>query len=362
MTSRTGIALARLTDFARPPIATAMPTSSSNPTLRVVYASYVLAAFALLAILYLHLLPVLLSGLLVYALVNALAPMLQRHMPGAGAHWLVVALLAAIVVGMLTFAIVGSIAYLGSEHGNPAQLFERLAPVIERARSQLPVLVVDHLPDNSEEIRLAVMDWLREHAAQLQVAGKNAARVIVHLLIGMVLGAMLALQSALDHQHGGPLTFALNTRCANLAIAFRDIVFAQVKISGLNTLFTAIFLLIVLPIFGVNLPLAKTLVLATFVFGLLPVIGNLISNTLIFVIGLSVSLWVAIAALTFLILIHKLEYFLNARIIGGQIRARAWQLLIAMLVMEAAFGLAGVVAAPIYFAYLKRELEGADLV
>ncbi len=330
--------------------------------LRIVQVSYLLAAIALLLILQLHLLPVLLSGLLVYAVVNALAPSLQRHLPGARAHWLVVALLAAIVVGLLTLAIVGSIAFLGSEHGNPSRLFERLAPVIERARAQLPALVVDHLPDNSEQIRAAAMDWLREHAAQLQLAGKNAARVIVHLLIGMILGAMLALQTALTSEPGGTLTATLTARCVHLATAFRDIVFAQVKISALNTLFTAIFLLIVLPLFGVHLPLAKTLVLATFVFGLLPVIGNLISNTLIFVIGLSVSLWVAISALTFLILIHKLEYFLNARIIGGQIRARAWQLLIAMLVMEAAFGIAGIVAAPIYFAYMKRELEAADLV
>ena len=35
-------------------------------------------------------------------------------------------------------------------------------------------------------------------------------------------------------------------------------------------------------------------------------------------------------------MIHKLEYFLNARIVGTQIRARAWELLIAMLAMEAA--------------------------
>ena len=206
------------------------------------------------------------------------------------------------------------------------------------------------------------MDWLREHAAQLQLAGKNAARVLVHLLIGMVLGAMLALQTSLPRDSTGPLTIVLNARCSNLVTAFHDIVFAQVKISALNTLFTGIFLLIVLPLFGVNLPLAKTLVVATFVCGLLPVIGNLISNTLIFVIGLSVSLWVAIAALSFLIVIHKLEYFLNARIIGGQIRARAWQLLIAMLVMEAAFGIAGIIAAPIYYAYLKRELEAGKLV
>jgi len=118
----------------------------------------------------------------------------------------------------------------------------------------------------------------------------------------------------------------------------------------------------VLPILGVHVPLAKTLVVLTFVIGLLPVIGNLLSNTAITIAALSVSLGVGIAALAFLIVIHKLEYFLNARIVGTQIHARAWELLIAMLVMEAAFGLAGVIAAPIYYAYLKSELEAKGLV
>jgi predicted PurR-regulated permease PerM len=77
---------------------------------------------------------------------------------------------------------------------------------------------------------------------------------------------------------------------------------------------------------------------------------------LITLIALSLSVYVAIAALVFLVVIHKLEYFLNARIVGGEIHARAWELLLAMLLMEAAFGLPGLVAAPIYYAYLKREL------
>ena len=37
-------------------------------------------------------------------------------------------------------------------------------------------------------------------------------------------------------------------------------------------------------------------------------------------------------------------------------------LLLAMLVMEAAFGLPGVVAAPIYYGYLKNELSARGLV
>ena len=104
------------------------------------------------------------------------------------------------------------------------------------------------------------------------------------------------------------------------------------------------------------------MVAITFLTGLLPVIGNLISNTIIVVVSLSLSLGVALASLVFLVVIHKLEYFLNARIIGSQIRARAWELLLAMLVMEATFGLSGVFMAPIYYAYLKKELAERGLI
>ena len=96
--------------------------------------------------------------------------------------------------------------------------------------------------------------------------------------------------------------------------------------------------------------------------GLLPVLGNLISNTVIVVVSLSFSLAAELASLVFLIGIHKLEYFVNARIIGGQIFARAWEILLAMLVMESVFGIPGVIAAPIYYAYVKDELKTRGLI
>ncbi len=336
------------------------------PRLAVIFAAHLLTGLALLLTIQLHLLAALLAGLLVYALIDALAPLLQRRLPGTRAHVVVVALLGALIVALLSVGILGFISFLRSEIGDPSLAFEKLMPLVERARTQLPTFVVDHLPDTIDELRTTAMDAMRQHASQLQLAGQTALRGLVHVLIGIVLGAMIALSSAAAHlrerEPPAPLAAALGTRARNLTQAFHDIVFAQVKISALNTVFTALFLLLVLPLFGVELPLAKTLVAATFVFGLLPVVGNLVSNTLIFVVGLSVSLGVGIAALVFLILIHKLEYFLNARIVGSQIRARAWEILVAMLFMEAAFGLAGVVAAPIYYAWLKRELAAAGLI
>jgi predicted PurR-regulated permease PerM len=62
------------------------------------------------------------------------------------------------------------------------------------------------------------------------------------------------------------------------------------------------------------------------------------------------------------VVIHKLEYFLNAHIIGSRIRASAWELLLAMLLMEAVFGLRGLIAAPVYYAYLKDEISSRGLV
>jgi predicted PurR-regulated permease PerM len=135
-----------------------------------------------------------------------------------------------------------------------------------------------------------------------------------------------------------------------------------VRISALNTLLTTLYLAVLLPLLGVHLPLVKTLIVLTFLAGLLPVVGNLISNTVIVVVSLSYSLGAALGALIFLIVIHKLEYFVNARIVGGEIKARAWELLLAMLVMESAFGMAGLIAAPIYYAYLKEELGARGLI
>ena len=138
--------------------------------------------------------------------------------------------------------------------------------------------------------------------------------------------------------------------------------FAQVRIAALNALFTALYLGVILPLLGIHLPLVKTMIALTFLLGMLPVVGNLASNTIIVIVSLSQSLSIAIGSLVFLVVIHKLEYFLNARIVGSQIRASAWELLLAMLVMESVFGLAGVVAAPIYYAYLKDELMAKNLI
>lgn len=327
------------------------------------FAAWILTGAALVAILLLQLLPALLAGLLVYELVHVLAPRFGfLRVARARGKLLAVGVLANLVVLTLVAAGFALWAFLHSEAGSLTALLTRLADIIEGAKGKLPGWIIDWLPGDPEGLRVAAAHWLKEHAKDLQHAGAAASRGFAHILIGMVIGAMLSLSEVGTVGEPGALAAALRERAVRLGDAFRRIVFAQVRISALNTVLTAIFLTVVLPSFGVQLPLVKTMIAITFFAGLLPVIGNLISNSVIVVVGVSQSLVVALACLGFLVVIHKLEYFVNARIVGSQIQARAWELLVAMLVMEAMFGIAGVVAAPIYYAYLKDELKARGLV
>ncbi|MFO1313821.1 MAG: hypothetical protein U1F41_17340 [Burkholderiales bacterium] len=329
---------------------------------KVTIAAWILTAVALTAVLLVHLVPALFAGLLVFELVHLASPYLERNLSNDRAKLVVVGLLAVVVVGLVSALAFAVVVFVRSDPDGPATLLSQFADVVLRARAALPAWLADFMPSDQDEVNATLAGWLKGHASDLGVAGRDVGRALVYSILGMVVGAMVALRHELAHRPLGPLAAALATRATNLGNAFRSIVFAQVRISLINTAFTAVYLAVLLPAFGVDLPLRKTLIAITFVAGLLPVVGNLISNTFIVVTSLSVSGEVALASLAYLVIIHKLEYFLNARIIGGRIQARAWELLVAILAMEAAFGIAGVVAAPIYYAFLKDELAARGLV
>ncbi|WP_334188592.1 AI-2E family transporter [Noviherbaspirillum sp.] len=327
-----------------------------------IIASYLLAALALIIVLKQGLLAALFAGLLVSSLVHMLSPALGKKISDHRARMISVAILAFVIIALLSAATWAVVSFFQSDAGNIEVLMQKMADIIEASRDQMPPWMKEHVPTSADALREMMTVWLREHAGLAQNLGQETGRTIAHLLIGMVIGGMAAMYDTTMPRNYRPLAVALHTRVLGLHNAFQQIVFAQVRIAGINAIFTGIYLVLVLPLAGVKLPLTKTMIAITFFAGLLPVVGNLISNTVIVVVSLSHSLHAAVASLLFLITIHKLEYFLNAKIIGTHINARAWELLAAMLVMEAIFGLPGVVAAPVFYAYLKQELTERELI
>jgi predicted PurR-regulated permease PerM len=320
-----------------------------------------LVLLGLLLILWLGLLSAFLAGFFIYFLIEFGVRRLGKIgvLPGVARIVLALAIAIAVIAG-LTFAIVALVSFMSSDQDNLGRLVQRMAEVVGNAKTYLPAWMQTYLPASLEDWRRAAGGAVRGNAAHLTVLGRGAGALVIHILFGMIVGALVAVSPSAPGQ--GPLARGLEERIARLGKAFSRVVFSQIKISALNTLLTGLFLGVVLPLIGRPLPFTKTMIVVTFVFGLLPILGNLISNTVIVLIALGISAFDAGLALAFLIGIHKLEYVFNAQIVGSEIRAHAWEILLAMLVLEAAFGLKGLIAAPIFYAYLKDDLKARGWV
>jgi len=315
-------------------------------------------AVALLIALALHLLLALLAGLGAYALHGAMERLLAKRVSPSAARHGALAFVVLLVIVLLTMAF-AKLSGLSKTAGPETltALLQLMADSLDKLRTTLPAWLGDYVPSSPEALHIVAAKWLRENAAALQMWGNHALRGLVYVLAGLVIGLLASYSGRREEPGRSHFMRAWRERLAQLEDAFVDIVAAQLRIALVNTALTAVYLMVVVPLLGHQLPFAATLVVVTFVASLIPVLGNLISNTAIVITSLVASPWLALASLAFLAGIHKLEYFLNAHIVGSRIRVPTYELLAAMLVLEASFGLAGVVAAPIYYAWLTRELR-----
>jgi len=174
--------------------------------------------------------------------------------------------------------------------------------------------------------------------------------------VGVVVAVSIFINPTLDFDQSPRPLNIYSLHCARVAELFRSfyenfakVMSAQVIISGINTTLTSVF------VYATSLPYAVIVIVLTFLCGLLPVIGNIISNTIIVGIAFTISPQFAGWALLFLITIHKLEYFLNSKIIGGRIRHPMWLTLLALLLGERLLGIPGLILAPVVLSFIKVQ-------
>ena len=337
------------------------PTQEPLPIIAtpIKVASFVLVALLCLGTLVYGLLPgllaVCLGHLMTVFLTGENRPKGRQMRPHLAAA--VVVILPLLVLGIflanakgMAFGIVGQYQ----------SLLHYLASTVLEIREKLPEDLAIHLPDEMAQAQVWLADYLKSKARALTGFGTAGLHGFLLMYVGVVIGALIKGTPRMPTR--APLRWELRQRAAHFIAAFRQIVLAQFWIAAINALSTALFLLVLLPLFGVKMPYIGALVALTFFAGLIPIVGNLICNSVITLAGVSVSPAVGLACLAFLIAIHKTEYVINAKILGKQTNTAAWELLAVMFIGEAMFGLPGLVVAPLYYAYTKKELQAAGLV
>jgi predicted PurR-regulated permease PerM len=276
-----------------------------------------------------------------------------RKFAFGGRRWLSITLLLILIAGLF----VGSVVFV--KRGLVV-----FPEIVETAIPRVVSFAQDHgieLPfTDMESLRAVAMDSLRDAFGQLSKYVRIATKESVFLLIGIVVAVGIFLnpdfETERERREGGLDLYSFYTgqikqRFASFYASFETVIGAQIIISAINTFFTALFL------FASGLRYATVVIILTFICGLLPIVGNVISNTIIVCVAITVSPKLAGAALVFLIVIHKFEYFLNSQIIGGRIHHPMWLTLLALLIGEQLMGIPGMILAPVVLSFVKIEIK-----
>ena len=329
--------------------------------------AYAVVFGAILFVLMQHLVSALIVGLTLYLVLDRVSARFHGRMSRGIVRPLALVVVATSTVGIVAAAIALLVTMLRRGAGNVPEMMEQMADILGSVRLWLGGVGRQFIPEvmtDAEDFKTAVATWLKTHAMTIRASGVWLGIGLVHMIMGSLLAILVFFRHVTQHDQAnrGPLARHLVDKVDRFAHAFGRVAMAQIKISAVNTVLTGLYLLVVLPLFGIRVPFATTLVVITFLCGLIPVLGNLISNTVITILSMGVSIGTAVASLTFLVVIHKLEYLINSRIVGGETDSQAWEILLAILVGEAAFGVGGIVLAPIVYAFIKRELRDRGLV
>jgi len=343
------------------------PATAQHVPPRVEIASYLLMAATLLLVIWHGLLPGLLCVCLGYVLTQAWAGWLARLRPGAtpstpprAAQVAAATLVMLVPLCALGLGLTQSRSLIVEAPQQYRELLEYMAKTVGEVRLKLPSDFPVQLPDGTAGVQRVLANYLGAKAGDLAITGRAWLAGLLFAYVGLIIGTVASVR--IPKASSGPLALALMQRITLFGEAFRQIVAAQFWIAAFNTLLTALFLLFILPYWGIRLPYTPLLISFTFIAGLVPIVGNLVCNAVLTIVGLSVSPMAAAACLAFLILIHKAEYLINAKVVGSRTHMGVWELLAVMFVAEALFGPAGLVAAPLYYAYTKKELVAAHLV
>jgi predicted PurR-regulated permease PerM len=211
-----------------------------------------------------------------------------------------------------------------------------------------------------DSLKAVAMDSVRDALGHLGNYVRIATKEFIFLLFGVVMAAGIFLNPDMETEEErrsrrpnlySVYTAEIRNRFSSFYQSFETVIGAQLVISAINTALTGVFL------FATGLRHATVVLILTFLCGLLPIVGNVISNTVIVCIAFTVSLKLAIAAIIFLLVIHKFEYFLNSQIVGGRIRHPMWMTLLAVLIGEQLMGIPGMILAPVVLSFIKVEMQ-----
>ena len=270
-----------------------VPVPAAEPTVRAArapkqrpsnaeIAAWTLVGTLLIYVMFVRIVAAVIGGLALYLILDRLALSLSKRIPGMAARTTAVILVTLVGGGVVIGAAAFSISFLQHHVDTLPAMMRQMADILRSTRLWLGGYGHQLIPDvmtDAETIKTGMVDWLKRHADALKIAGGTFSIGLLHVVMGMLLAIVVFFRHVTHHddEARGPLAMYLTEKVDRFAHVFSRIASAQIKVSLFNTFITALYLLTLL-LLGRTIPFMTTLIVITFIFGLIPIVGNIVSN------------------------------------------------------------------------------------
>jgi predicted PurR-regulated permease PerM len=248
----------------------------------------------------------------------------------------------ALLVVLLVFAItLGALGYMGV-----GKTLRTYAAMQDTFPEKLQALRENPLVDKIED-QLGGTEKIVENAKHYAGSALGMAAAIGHFLVHMVMGFVLAVVYVLEQEELHAFwarTVDPRSLKGTLARWFGHVSDATVVTVQLQLIVAACNTLMTLPVLLlIGVPNVGALMILIFVSALVPVIGNIVSGTVLCLLAYQQKGWFGVGiflGLTFLL--HKIEsYYLSPRLTSRHVKIPGFLLIVSLIACEHLFGFKG---------------------
>ena len=152
---------------------TAQKRARSRPSAEEITA-WLLLGSLIVYTLWMHLVPAVVGGLGLYLVLEYLAQLFSRRIPGTAARPLALILVTLVGGGLIVGSIAFAVSFLRHHVDRIPAMMTQMAEILRTTRVWLGGYgqqVIPEVMTDAEAIKGAVVDWLKAHADTLKVAG-----------------------------------------------------------------------------------------------------------------------------------------------------------------------------------------------
>lgn len=237
--------------------------------------------------------------------------------------------------------------------GDNGQTLQTVLGSITDVRNKMPGFISKKLPQSAADLEIIVSNLTANLNQHIMGLSGSSINYFFQSLFAFIISISLLQKKT---ETNSPMILSLKNNFSDFIQSFKVLMGAQVYVALWNAIWLTIYLFAILPAFDIEISYRKTLIILTLFISLIPALGNVISNTALLILCLPFGVYVILASLIFMILIHKAEYLINAKIIGQQSNANVVEILLSLIIFELIFGIDGLILGPVTYAYVKNFL------